>query len=79
MSNSSETWLPTLIVPTPEAGFDLAVKLARVGVKVTQPSDEIRKTLRPIYERDADSLIASSHVIAVHFQTIAAANGWWRS
>lgn len=55
MSNSSETWLPTLIVPTPEAGFDLAVKLARVGVKVTQPSDEIRKTLRPIYERDADS------------------------
>ncbi|MFA7668183.1 MAG: hexameric tyrosine-coordinated heme protein [Burkholderiaceae bacterium] len=27
---------------------------------------------------DPDSLVAVSHVIAVHFQTIAAANDYWR-
>lgn len=74
----SDTWLPSLITKTPQEGFDLAVKLARVGVKVTQPSDEVRKALRTSYATDPDALIASSHVIAVHFQTIAAANGYWR-
>ena len=36
----SDTWLPSLITATPQAGFDLAVKMSRVGVKVTQPSDQ---------------------------------------
>ena len=75
----SQSWLPTLQTATPQEGFELAVKLARMGVKVTQPSDEIRSKLRPVYAENADSLIASSHVIAVHFQTIAAANNHWRS
>ena len=79
MTETTETWLPTLVVETPEQGFDLAVKLARVGVKVTQPDEAVRKELRSVYERDADALIASSHVVAVHFQTIAAANNWWRA
>lgn len=79
MAESSDTWLPSLIAPTPEAGFDLAVKLARMGVKLTQPSDAVRKDLRSKYERDAAALIASSHVIAVHFQTVAAANAWWKT
>ncbi len=79
MTEAPESWLPSLVVPTPEAGFSLAVKLARTGVKLTQPSDAVRKELRPVYERNAAALIASSHVIAVHFQTIAAANNWWRS
>ncbi|MEJ5977315.1 hexameric tyrosine-coordinated heme protein [Novosphingobium sp. PS1R-30] len=71
-------WLPSLITETPEAGFDLAIKLARMGVKKTQPSDEVRARLRGIYEIDAGALIASSQVVAVNFQTIAAANGYWR-
>ncbi len=79
MSQVPPSWLPSLVVPTPEAGFDLAVKLSRMGVKLTQPSDAIRKELRSIYERDADALIASSQVIAIHFQTLAAANNWWRA
>ena len=73
----SDSWLSTLQTDSPEAGFELATKLARMGVKVTQPSDEIRKKLRPVYEQDADSLIASSQVIAIHFQTISAANNYW--
>lgn len=74
----SDTWLASLITDTPQAGFELAVKLSRVGVKVTQPSDQVRSHLRAAYEQDAAQLIAASHVIAVHFQTISAANNWWR-
>jgi hypothetical protein len=74
----SDTWLPSLITATPQAGFDLAVKMSRVGVKVTQPSDQVRSHLRAAYEQDSAQLIAASHVIAVHFQTVAAANNWWR-
>ncbi|MFZ4893006.1 hexameric tyrosine-coordinated heme protein [Plantibacter sp. Mn2098] len=74
----SETWLPTLLTETPEDGFQLAIKLSRLGVKFTQPSAEVREALRPSYAENADSLIATSHVIAVHFQTVASANGYWR-
>ncbi|MGO8656853.1 hexameric tyrosine-coordinated heme protein, partial [Rhizobium ruizarguesonis] len=74
----SDPWLPSLITETPQAGFELAIKLSRMGVKMTQPSDEIRKKLRVIYEDDADSLIAASQVIAINYQTVAAANNYWR-
>jgi hypothetical protein len=74
----SDTWLPSLKTETPQAGFELAVKLARVGVKVTQPSDEVRSHLRAAYEQDTAQLMAASHGIAVHFQTVAAANNYWR-
>lgn len=74
----TETWLPTLITPTPQAGFELAVKLARMAVKLTQPSDEVRQALRTDYAHDSMGLIAASQVVAINFQTIAAANGHWR-
>ena len=73
----ADTWLPTLITATPEDGFNLAVKMSRIGVKVTQPSAEVRDKLRPVYAEDANALIASSQVIAINFQTVAAANGYW--
>lgn len=72
------SWLPSLITETPEEGFDLAVKLARVGVKKTQPNADVRSELRTVYEKDADSLTMASHVIATHFQTVAAANNYWK-
>ncbi|MDP1869441.1 hexameric tyrosine-coordinated heme protein [Bradyrhizobium sp.] len=50
-----------------------------MGVKLTQPNDGTRHELRAVYEHDTDALTASSHVIAVHFQTVAAANNWWRA
>jgi hypothetical protein len=68
----------SLITKTPEEGFQLAVKLARKGVKTTQPDKEVLFMLREVYSRDADSLIACSQVIAIHFQTVAAANNYWR-
>lgn len=69
----------SLMTPTPETGFQLAVKLSRLGVKATQPDMDILKKLRPKYSKDADALIASSQVIAIYYQTIAAANDYWRS
>ena len=73
-----EPWLTSLITETPEDGFNLALKLARVAVKKTQPSDEARTRLRATYEADADALIAASQVVAINFQTVAAANNYWR-
>jgi hypothetical protein len=73
----ADPWLQTLITPTAQAGWELAVKMSRMGVKVTQPSDEVRTRLRAIYEEDADSLILVSQVIAINFQTVAVANCHW--
>jgi hypothetical protein len=73
----AESWLPSLITTTPEEGFDLAIKLSRVAVKKTQPSDDARARLRPDYADDAADLIAASHVVATNFQTVAAANRYW--
>lgn len=72
------TWLPTLKTATPQEGYELAVKMARVAIKMTQPDAEVRNKLRPVYAEDADALIASSQVVATHFATVAAANDYWR-
>jgi hypothetical protein len=68
----------SLLTETPEAGFALAVTLSRRGVTATQPDREVLHALRPGYASDAESLIAASQVIAIHFQTVAAANDYWR-
>ncbi len=73
----SNPWLTSLITADAQAGWDLAVKLSRMGVKVTQPNDEVRARLRDVYANDADSLTEASKVIAINFQTVAAANGYW--
>lgn len=70
--------LTSLIVDTPEDGFTLAIKLSQKAVGATQKDVEVRKSLRPIYANDPNSLIAVSHVVATHFQTISAANNYWR-
>ena len=72
------TWLPSLKTATPQEGYELAVKLARVAVKMTQPDAAARDRMRPIYGEDAGALIASSQVVATHFATVAAANDYWR-
>lgn len=74
----AEQWLPTLITSGPEEGFMLAMKLSRKVVGLTQPDAEVRTQLRPDYAGDADSLIATSQVVATNFQTVAAANNYWR-
>ena|SRR5690625_1154496 len=74
----SSSGLSTLITASPEEGFALAVKLSQKAVATTQTDAEVRKRLRPAYAHDPNSLIAVSHVVATHFQTIAAANDYWR-
>lgn len=74
----SDTWLTTLITDTPQEGFELAITLSRRGVKYTQPDVEVLKQLRPEYSHSADSLTAASQVVAINFQTVAAANNYWR-
>ncbi len=73
-----ETWLPSLITDTPEEGYDLAVTLARKAIGMIQPDPEVKKRLRPIYSENADSLTFASQVVAIHFQTVAAANNYWK-
>lgn len=72
------TWLPSLITETPEEGYELAILMSRKGVGYVQPDPEIKQKLRAVYEQNADSLTFASQVIAINFQTVAAANNYWR-
>lgn len=74
---TDEIWLKSLITDTPQEGFELAITLARRGVKYTQPDVEKLKKMRPEYANNPDSLTSASQVIAIHFQTIASANNFW--
>lgn len=74
----SDVWLPTLVTETPQEGFELAIKLARVGVKSTQPDTDVLFREREKYAQDGEALIHASEVIAAHFQTVAAANNYWK-
>ena len=73
----SDLWLTTLKTATPQEGYELAIKLSRMGIKYTQPSDEVRQKLRDDYANNADSLAAGSHDVATNFQTVAAAKNYW--
>jgi Hexameric tyrosine-coordinated heme protein (HTHP) len=68
----------SLLTETPEAGRQLAVTMARLIIKLTQPDAEKRKQLRKVYDNDAMMLIAVGQVVAAEFATIAAANNYWR-
>jgi hypothetical protein len=68
----------TLITATPEDGRQLAIKLARLVIKATQPDEEARKRLRDVYANDAGFLLQVGQVTAIEFATIAAANNYWR-
>lgn len=68
----------TLITATPEEGRALALALARHTIHNIQPDLDKLKEGRPIYSVNPDSLIAAGHVVAAEFQTIAAANNYWR-
>ncbi|MCC6194333.1 MAG: hexameric tyrosine-coordinated heme protein [Burkholderiales bacterium] len=75
----ADPWLTTLITRTPQEGFELAITLSRRGVKYTQPDTDVLKSLRQEYANSADALTAASQVVAINFQTVAAANDYWRN
>ena len=68
----------SLLVASPEEGRALAVKMARLSVRTTQPDADVRQRLRPEYAESPALLIAVAQVVATEFATIAAANNHWR-
>lgn len=67
-----------LITSNPEEGRALAVKMARLIIKATQPDAAVREKLRSQYAEDPGMLIAIGHTVALEFATIAQANNYWR-
>ena len=68
----------TLITETPELGRALAFDIARHTIHNIQPDLHVLGGGRPNYSTTPESLIAAGHVVAIEFQTIAAANDYWR-
>lgn len=68
----------TLMTKTPEEGRALAIAIAQHTIHNIQPDLDVLQGGRPNYSTTPDSLIAATHVVAVEFQTIAAANNYWR-
>lgn len=67
----------SLITATPDEGFELAIALSRRAVTTIQKDRKVLVEERAEYASDADALIAASQVVAINFQTIAAANNYW--
>lgn len=80
LPDSELTLVPggTLITNSPEEGRALAMLMARHTIHNIQPNLDVLVCGRMMYSVNPDSLIAASQVVAIEFQTIAAANGYWR-
>lgn len=68
----------SLITPTAEEGRQLAIKMARLVIKATQPDEAVREKLRDVYANDPGMLLQVGNIVALEFATIAAANNYWR-
>jgi nucleoside diphosphate kinase len=68
----------SLIVATADEGRQLAIKIARLVIKATQPDAAVRERLRAVYANDAAMLLQVGQIVATEFATIAAANNFWR-
>lgn len=68
----------SLITATPEEGRQLAIRMARLVVKLTQPDADVRSRLRTTYANDPNMLILITQVVATEFATIAATNHYWK-
>lgn len=68
----------TLITETPEEGRALAMLIARHTIHNIQKDLDILKEGRKTYAMDPNGLTSASQVVAIEFQTIAAANNYWR-
>ena len=75
---NDEIWLNSLITKTPQEGRELAIMMSRKTIGAIQTDPEKRRKLRPEYAEDTVQLIHSAQVVAIEFQTIAAANNYWR-
>jgi glycerate-2-kinase len=67
----------SLLTATPEEGRQLALKMARLVIKATQPDEAVRNKLRDVYANDAAMLLQVGQTVALEFATIAATNKYW--
>lgn len=77
-TSQEEVWLKSLLTATPQEGRELAIKMARKTIAAIQTDPEVRKRLRKEYAEDTKQLINTASVVALEFQTIAAANNYWK-
>lgn len=70
--------IPTLKTDTPAQGRELAIMMARKTIAAIQTDPEVRSELRPDYATDTAKLMQAAAIVATEFQTIAAANDYWR-
>jgi len=70
--------IPSLITETPAQGRELAIMMARKTIATIQPDADVRSRLRPDYGEDSTKLMQAGQIVAIEFQTIAAANDYWR-
>lgn len=75
---AEDLWLGSLITATPQEGRELAIMMARKTIGAIQKDPEVKKRLRADYAEDSEQLILSAQVVAIEFQTVAAANNYWR-
>jgi Hexameric tyrosine-coordinated heme protein (HTHP) len=68
----------SLLTATAEEGRALALRIARHTIHNIQPDLDVLKAGRLQYAASAEGLIAAGQVVAIEFQTIAAANNYWR-
>jgi len=71
------SWLPSLKTAPLEEWLQLAIKLSRTAVKLTQPDDDVRGRMRDEYANKADSFTMASQVVALSFQPVSQANDYW--
>lgn len=68
----------TLITATPEEGRQLAMMIACHTIHQIQPDLDVLKEGRKEYAGSPHLLTEVAKVVAIEFQTIAAANNYWR-
>ena len=70
--------VPSMMTNSAAEGRELAILIARKTVASIQPDAKIREELRSSYDSDPELLMKASHIVAIEFQTIAAANNFWK-
>ena len=75
---NSAKWLSTLITSCPQEGFELAIKLSKVGLQASQSDLKLSEKYEPVLVSEVMDVTISSQLIALNFHTIALANNYWR-
>lgn len=72
--------LATFTITGRRIAIDLLGALALMGLLMAavQLDADVRDNLRPVYDENAEVLIAYSQTVATHFAIVSVANNYWR-